>query len=229
MSAPAPSDSTPVHALAGWRAAVLWPLGLFVRLWCRTLRFEVAPADRACIAKCDEPVAIILWHNRLFLVGEYFRQFRHPRPTYALVSASSDGAWLTAFFDILGIHTVRGSSSQRGREAAHALIDVLKSGNDVGITPDGPRGPMYGFKPGALIVSRRAKVPVVLLGFELEGAWQLRSWDRFRLPYPFSRVRLRGAVVSHAEQMSADDPVAALETRLRALNPDAPAEMPVIV
>lgn len=202
---------------------------MVMRLWGMTLRFEVSPGDRKALEYREGPLSMILWHNRLFLAAEFFRLFRKGRPCFALVSASTDGAWLAAFFGLVGIQTVRGSSSQRGREAAVALVDVLKAGHDVGITPDGPRGPMYGFKPGALIVSRRAKVPLLLLGFEIEDAWQLRSWDRFRLPRPFSRVRMRGVIVPLAEQISHDTPVTAIEARLADLNPDARERNPAIV
>ena len=224
-----PSEPFPVHALSGWRAFVLWPLGLIMRLWGMTLRFEASPKDEVAMVKRDEPIAMILWHNRLFLAAEFFRIYRQGRPCFALVSASTDGAWLASFFGLVGIQTVRGSSSQRGREAALALVEVLRAGHDVGITPDGPRGPMYAFKPGALIVSRRAKVPVLLLGFELESAWQLGSWDRFRLPRPFSRVRMRGTLVPLAEQLGQDNPVAGIEAQLAALNRDAPQKRPPVV
>lgn len=222
------SDLDKIHALSGWRALVLWPLGLAIRLWCLTLRLEASESERAVLEKRDQPVAIVLWHNRLFLIAEYFRRFRHHRPTYGLVSASTDGAWLAAFFTLFGIRSVRGSSSQRGREAALALINVLKAGHDIGITPDGPRGPMYEFKPGGLIVTRRARAPILLVGFELEAAWQLRSWDRFRLPHPFSRVRVRGEVVPVTVQTGGNAPEE-IRARLLALNPDRPTERAIVI
>ena len=116
------SEIDQVHHIAGWRRLVLWPLGLLARAWGRTLRFEVAPEDLRNISKCDEPVAIILWHNRLFLAAEIARRFRQGRPVYSLGSASRDGAWLDAFFSTVGIRTVRGSSQKLGREAVRALI-----------------------------------------------------------------------------------------------------------
>jgi lysophospholipid acyltransferase (LPLAT)-like uncharacterized protein len=76
---------------------------------------------------------------------------------------------------------VRGSSSRLGREAAKALVDVMRAGDDVGITPDGPRGPVYEMKPGALIVARRAQAAVVLVGMDFESSWRLPSWDGFHL------------------------------------------------
>ena len=173
----------------------------------------------------DEPVAIVLWHNRLFLAAEIVRRFRVGRPAYALVSASQDGAWLTAFFSLAGMRTVRGSSSRLGREAASALVETLRDGYDIGITPDGPRGPCYEVKPGGVIVTRRARAPMLLVGGEFESAWRLRSWDRFFIPKPFSRVRMRCELITVDQLADRDASIAMLQRRLLALNPD-PAPRP---
>ena len=134
----------------------MWPVALLVRLWLMTIRIQIADPDREIITHRGEATIYILWHNRLFLASEFFRRFRRGQPIYSLISASNDGAWLTAYFMAVGMKAVRGSSSRNGREAASALVEVLRSGCDVGITPDGPRGPVYEMKPGALIVARRA-------------------------------------------------------------------------
>ncbi len=205
----------------------MWPLGLLLRLWGLTLRMEAAPADLARYTKKDEPIAIVLWHNRLFMAAEIVRRYRRSRPRpYALVSASKDGAWLSAFFQLAGLRTVRGSSSRLGREAASALVEMLRAGVDVGITPDGPRGPCYDFKPGAVIVARRTRVPMLLIGAEFEAAWRLRSWDRFYLPKPFSRVRMRSELILPEQLADRDAALAQLSERLRALNPDREAAQP---
>lgn len=217
---PPPAPAAEVKAISGWRQALLWPLGLLVRLWGMTLRFEASPEDLRNWTKKDEPVAIVLWHNRLFLSAEIVRRYRQGRPVYALVSASQDGAWLTAFFAAAGLRTVRGSSSRMGREAATALVDVLRAGHDVGITPDGPRGPCYELKPGALIVTRRTRTPVLIVGGEFESAWRLRSWDRFYLPRPFSRVRMRCEQITADQLNNRDAAMALLRDRLIGLNPD---------
>ena len=219
-SAPAPAM---VHEISGWRRALLWPLGLAIRLWGMSLRFETSPADLFAYSKKDEPVAMVLWHNRLFLAAEIVRRFRGGRPAYALVSASQDGAWLTAFFSLAGLRTVRGSSSRLGREAASALVDTLRLGHDIGITPDGPRGPCYELKPGAVIVSRRTRAPMLLIGGEFSSAWRLRSWDRFYVPKPFSRVRMRCEIVTADQLADRDAAIGMLRERLLALNPDAAA------
>ncbi len=210
-----------MQRISGWRRVALWPFGMLVRLWVKTLRLEETPEDVRNFTRMDEPVAMVLWHNRLFLAAMIFTRYRRGKPTYALVSASKDGAWLDAFFSLVGLRTVRGSSHRRGREAATALVETLRAGHDVGITPDGPKGPIYQFKPGALIVTRRTRTPILLIGADFESAWRLRrSWDWFYLPKPFSRVRMRCDYIPADALGARDDAAARLEARLHELNPD---------
>jgi len=209
-----------VRGIHGWRRALLFPLGLILRAWGASLRFEASPEALRHLTKTDEPVAFVLWHNRLILTSEIFRRFRQGRAVYGLVSASKDGAWLSEFFSLVGIRTVRGSSSKLGREAVNALVDVMRAGNDIGITPDGPRGPLYDFKAGGLIVARRVHAPLLLIGATFESAWQLRSWDRFYLPKPFSRVFLRCEWIPTAALHDRDQAAKTLRARLLAMNPD---------
>ncbi len=191
-----------------------------MRLWCRTLRFEADEATRKAMSQLEHPVIFTLWHNRLFVAAEVYRRFRRGKRLHALVSASKDGAWLAAFFEVVGLHTVRGSSSRFGREALHQLADCLQTGHDVGITPDGPRGPCYDLKGGGIILARRTGAATILVGMEFAGAWQLPSWDRFYLPHPFSTIRLRAEERHFPEQEDRTDVLAAVRNRLLELNPD---------
>jgi lysophospholipid acyltransferase (LPLAT)-like uncharacterized protein len=197
-------------------------LATVLRVWGRTLRFEVDPATRERLTKSDVPVAVVLWHNRLFLSAEFFRRYRTRRAVHGLVSASKDGAWLAAFYRLIGIVPVRGSSSNFGREAGRVLIEVMRGGHDIGITPDGPRGPMYTVEPGVLVVTRRNQAPMVLMGAEFSRAWRLKSWDRFYIPAPFSRIKMYctilPAVTEAGVKTTADDVRAAM----LAINPDLP-------
>jgi lysophospholipid acyltransferase (LPLAT)-like uncharacterized protein len=218
-NASVPPAPEPVHDIAGWRRLALWPLGLLARTWGWTLRFETTDEDLRNFLKSDEPLAMVLWHNRLFLAPQIIRRYRR-RPVYALVSASQDGAWLAAFFATIGMRSVRGSSNQLAREAVGALIARLREGNDIGITPDGPRGPMYDFKGGAYIVTRRAGTPVLLIGGRFTSAWRLKSWDGFYLPKPFSRVQMLCRLVPAAELRAQEMSIERLRERLMAINPD---------
>ncbi len=215
----APSASV-VHGVSGWKRLLVWPLAMTARVWAMTLRFEMSPESLAHYRRQETPTAFVLWHNRLFVTAEIFRRYRSGRKIYALVSASKDGAWLDAFFSVAGLSTVRGSSSRFGREAATALVEVMKAGHDIGITPDGPRGPCYDFKAGALIVSRRSRTPLLLMGVRYTSAWRFKSWDRFYLPKPFSRVHLVAEMVPPEALDQRSEAAQAIATRLLELNPD---------
>lgn len=217
------ADQTSINEVRGAKWALLWLLAALLRLWGRTLRMEADPETLARLTKSDEPVAIVIWHNRLFISAEIFRRYRNKRRVFGLVSASKDGAWLAAFYRLIGLTPVRGSSSNFGREAGKALIEVMREGHDIGITPDGPRGPIYTVEPGVLVVTRRNNAPMVLVGAEFGPAKRLRSWDRFYIPWPFTRIRMRCTVLPaknpDGTKLSADEVRAAL----LAINPD-PAE-----
>ncbi len=211
-----------INEVRGAKRALLWLLAALLRTWGRTLRFEADAATHARLAYADEPAALVIWHNRLFVSAEYFRRYRTKRAVYALVSASKDGAWLAAFYRMIGLIPVRGSSSNFGREAGKALIEVMRAGHDIGITPDGPRGPMYVVEPGVLVVTRRNNAPMVLVGVEFTRAWRLKSWDRFYIPWPFSRVKMRCTLLPakkpDGEKLSADE----VREALIAVSPDMP-------
>ncbi|HKB58135.1 MAG TPA: lysophospholipid acyltransferase family protein [Lacunisphaera sp.] len=213
-------DPGSINEVRGWRRLVVWLLAKLLIVWGRTLRLEVDAETYARLTDSDQPAAIVLWHNRLFLSAEIFRRYRFKRRIHGLVSASKDGAWLAAFYRMIGLIPVRGSSSQHGREAARALIEKMREGHDIGITPDGPRGPVYVLEPGVLVVARRSNAPMMLVGAQFGPALRLRSWDRFYIPWPFTRIRMRCTVLPprgpdgdklNAERVGAE---------LRAINPD---------
>lgn len=210
-----------VYQISGWRKALLWPLAALVKVWGSTLRLRLTPEEQALLETQHEPIAFVLWHNRLILAAEVYRRFRHGRRLCALISASKDGAWLAAFFSLLGMDAVRGSSSRFGREAASGMIEALRAGRDAGITPDGPRGPCYRFKPGALVMARTTETTMILLGCRFSRAWRLGSWDRFYVPAPFSRLDVACVRVPAAD-VPADAQAAAaqFERRLIELSPD---------
>lgn len=212
-----------VHALAGWRQLALWPLAMVLRAWTLTLKIEPSTGSLGKVDALRGAVIFALWHNRLFTIAELFRRHSRWRRIHGLISPSRDGAWLEAFFSLVGISAVRGSSHKRGREAALDLIEALRVGNAVGITPDGPRGPIYKFKQGGFVLAQRTGAPLVLIGCAYESAWQLGSWDRFFVPRPFSRVGVRYDVIPGEDIAAGRVTIEQVEARLLALNSDGAA------
>jgi lysophospholipid acyltransferase (LPLAT)-like uncharacterized protein len=215
--------------VAWWRRAAIWPVAVLLRTWWRTIRIDTEPSDLALISQQGQPVIFLLWHNRLFLTPEIVRRFRGGHPIYGLVSASGDGGWLAALFQAVGMGAIRGSSSRLGREAAAEVIEAVRAGCDVGITPDGPRGPVYVAKPGAFVVAKRTRAVIAVVGMEFSSAWRVASWDGFYLPKPFSRMRLRMRNIPATEVEDTDAAVALGTALLVETAPDhvpAPARPP---
>jgi lysophospholipid acyltransferase (LPLAT)-like uncharacterized protein len=168
-----------------------WLAGWIMRLIGMTLR--VTLVDRCGLSRPGElPGAAIyaLWHNRVFAVAPIWRRFCGHRRAVALTSASRDGAALTAAVGVLGIGTVRGSSSRRGAAALVALRRALLAGSDVCLTPDGPRGPRYELQGGIIKLAQATGAPIVAMHIRFGRAWRLKSWDRMVIPVPFSRVEV---------------------------------------
>lgn len=131
-----------------------------------------------------------LWHNRLLVFPLVLRRFFPQRSGAALISASRDGDLLTDAVQRFGYDVVRGSSSRLGASAILQLTEVLASGRDVVITPDGPRGPVYELGPGIIFLAQKSGAPVVPINLEYSRCWRLGSWDRFIVPQPFAKVRV---------------------------------------
>ncbi|HKK18923.1 MAG TPA: lysophospholipid acyltransferase family protein [Opitutales bacterium] len=178
-------------------------------VWARTLRFRWGPEVQAII---DDPPAssvVILWHNRLFAAPEFFRRYFRKRRLATLISASGDGAWLAAFVRKLGMFPIRGSRYKRGPQAVREMLAAHKEGYDIAVTPDGSRGPMYDLKPGAVSIAMKTGAPFVMLSLNFSRAWRLKSWDRFYLPLPFSRIEVRLKVIERPADLGEDPKVVA--------------------
>lgn len=167
---------------------IAWIGAWLMRLLGATLHIENRDLAGYFGRKSPEPVIGIFWHNRIFATPLCFLRYKTLRPLTVLTSASRDGGLLAVFVKRFGISAVRGSSSRRGATALRELAAELQRGSDVVITPDGPRGPRYVLGPGAILLSQITGAPIMPVHVEYSNYWELKSWDRFRIPKPFSRV-----------------------------------------
>ena len=177
--------------IEGWRAR--WLIGFayqLIQLWVRTLRFELD--DRGDIVRLgrQRPFLFAVWHNRLLLLPSVFRRFLSPRPAAALISASHDGDLLAMMVERFGYGTIRGSTSRKAASALLRLTEVFAEGTHLVITPDGPRGPAYQLGQGIIFLAQKCNAAIVPANMEYSSCWRFKSWDRFILPRPFSKVRV---------------------------------------
>lgn len=177
--------------IEGWRARWLIAIGFWLlRIWERTLRYEVDDRAGLLAKQASESGIGAVWHNRLLIMPLVLKRFFPHRQGAALISASRDGGWIAALVQRIGFDVVRGSSSRQGAIAMLQLTDVLAGGRDVVITPDGPRGPVYVLGPGIVLLAQKSGAVVFPLNLEYSSCWRVKSWDRFILPRPFSKVRV---------------------------------------
>lgn len=168
------------------------PLGhivwLLMTLVCATLRRRVD--EKSVFLKKNQAI-VALWHNRIFVPCFVYRYvLRGEVPMSMLTSASKDGTMLTTVARDYGMRTVRGSSRRRGAAGFLDMMRELREGCSMCITPDGPKGPRYRCHPGVIKLASMSGVPIVPLRIKYSCAYRVRSWDRFFIPMPFSRVEL---------------------------------------
>lgn len=195
MQDPKPSKrAAKSHEVRGdWKSAALGTMaGWTMKALALTLRMDIR--DESGIGNPETPVppvVYILWHNRFFCVPPAWKRLCGKfRKTVALSSASKDGDIVARAMAVFGLGSVRGSSSRRGVAALVGLKRALEAGSDVCITPDGPRGPRYRIQPGFLKLAQTTGASIIPIHVRFSSAWRLKTWDRFVIPKPFSRVEV---------------------------------------
>jgi len=162
-------------------AAVIRSLGA-------TWRIRVEDRVHVEAARTHHPQVIYaFWHGRLLPLSYTHRD----RRIQVLASEHRDGDRLGRVIVRLGFGHVKGSSTRGGTRALYELSEQVRAGHDLGITVDGPRGPRFVAKPGALEIARSTGACVVPITTASSRHRELSSWDRFQIPAPFSRVIVR--------------------------------------
>jgi hypothetical protein len=188
-------------------------LGLVARVWLATLRVRVV-THPALAGVGHRPWVLAFWHGTQWPLLAWRRR----RPTVVLVSLSRDGAMQARALALQGLRVVRGSSSRGGvRGLARVVRAMKRDALDAAFAVDGPRGPV-GIVKGGLLVAARATGAVVvpLTGSIRRGLVLRRSWDRFAVAWPFTRVDVvLGEPIDPCERVDARD---AVERSLAALN-----------
>lgn len=180
------------------------PLGaLLLYLIHATLRWERLDLD-----KIDEstPYIAAFWHGRQLMLGPIFQRAGLKRSFSVLISAHRDGRMIASAIRFFGLGSVAGSSTRGGARAMMELIEILRKGTSVGITPDGPKGPIYKAKEGAVKLAQVSGVPIYPVSYSAKKVWQFKSWDKMILPKPFSRgVLIIGEPISVPKHFEAGE------------------------
>lgn len=127
---------------------------------------------------------MVIWHESMAMAGCFYSGSDY----LTLTSYSYDGEFAARVIQRWRIHAARGSSSRGGSDALKQLVEAARTTPITGFTLDGPKGPRRVAKPGIGILAARTQLPIVPNAFVVDRAWRMRSWDRFPIQKPFSRI-----------------------------------------
>ncbi|HAP66429.1 MAG TPA: hypothetical protein DCQ99_01135 [Nitrospinae bacterium] len=128
------------------------------------------------------------WHGRM-LYFPYLYRFQNKH--HILASPSKDGEIIGNLLKIYGFNIVWGSTFKKGAKALLNLIRVIKNGDSVVLIADGSRGPAFKAQDGAIKIAKLTGIPIVPMTYSVSRKKVLSSWDRFVIPYPFSKIAVK--------------------------------------
>jgi lysophospholipid acyltransferase (LPLAT)-like uncharacterized protein len=138
----------------------------------------------------DGPIIIACWHNDLLMYQYSYKYYRKNPRVKALISEHFDGDLIANTMKYFSIGSVRGSSTRGGAKALITCLKELRAGNDIGITPDGPKGPRHEIaSEGIIILAQKTDAKIVLVSVKPTKYWELKSWDKFIVPKPFGTIK----------------------------------------
>ncbi|MCK9454932.1 MAG: lysophospholipid acyltransferase family protein [Sulfurimonas sp.] len=136
----------------------------------------------------DEPTIFACWHGELLMLPYLYAKYRKIPHAKVLISSHFDGMLISKTIKYFGLGTIEGSSNRNATRVLMHGIRALKDGYDIGITPDGPKGPRHEVADGIIAMAQKAKAKIVLVEIKPTKYWQLNSWDKFTIPKPFGTL-----------------------------------------
>jgi hypothetical protein len=160
---------------------------LIIRLLIGTMRIIERPDNYPeRIIRQGENIIFAFWHSFMLVPAYTARNLG----IKIMISQHTDGEYITRVVERLGFTTIRGSTTRGGAKALLKMIKDSKEGTVLAITPDGPKGPRFIVQPGIIYLSQKTGFPIIPASLGLASYWELPSWDKFRIPKPFSKAAL---------------------------------------
>lgn len=166
-----------------------YPLRALLWILLKTCRYKVTGEDNLRMSQKRGSSIIMLWHNRLPLIGTSLLKVAPDMSYCAFISNSRDGDIIAAYTTSYKIGSAIRVAHNSREKALKALISRLKIKRDIAIiTPDGPRGPAFEVKPGIAIAAKETNASIIPFSWSSNRYWELNSWDKMRIPMPFSTI-----------------------------------------
>lgn len=176
----------------------------YVRFVWMTSKWEIVGKENPdSYWKQNKPVVACFWHGRLLMM---FKSWFGQHKLHMLISSHPDGQIIARTTQHFGYGWIAGSSNKGGRKAVVKILKTLKSGESVGVTPDGPRGPRYQVSLGVIQMARLGNAALLPVSYAANKGFFMKSWDRFFLPLPFSKgVFIYGPMIDVTDSSKSDE------------------------
>ena len=163
-----------------------------MNLLIRTCRIHIEGLENFVKIAEKEKCILMLWHNRLAIAPYILTEYAPHLIYAALVSGSRDGEILsTIILSYKQGRTIRVPHLGRYQALQEVIRHIEEKKEIVIITPDGPRGPRYEMKPGIAVAALETQAYVIAMDWEAARFWELKTWDRFRIPKPFTTISFK--------------------------------------
>jgi len=160
---------------------------IVIRVLMMTLRITIEGEEKLQeIPARNGKVIYALWHAQL-LIHIYNLRNKNIHP---VISEHRDGEMIAQVTRRMGYVPIRGSSTRGGVKVLLRILTKLGNRYDLAITPDGPRGPRWKVQQGVIFLAQKTGLPIIPIANGTDRFWELKSWDRFRIPKPFSKALL---------------------------------------
>ena len=136
----------------------------------------------------EEQHVCVCWHGELFMSPQAYRHIHTKHPASAIISSHFDGSLIAGTLNLLNIKPLRGSSRKGAKQVLLKAFKSIKKGEEVLITPDGPKGPRHTMSDGAIGIALKSHLPIFVMNYKAKSFWQFKSWDQFTIPKPFTKV-----------------------------------------
>ncbi len=190
-----------------------WLISFYIRICFNTSTWIIKNVDVVTnIVNKKQSVIVCFWHSRLLMAPfcwNWEKEFK------MLISSHPDGKIISNAVSHLGIRTIKGSSRKHNISSLKTIIDLIKSNNVIGITPDGPKGPSQELKEGLVSVLKKKNVVIIPLSYSAKFKIKLNTWDRFLFVTPFNKfIAIWGNPLKFDKTKSFDENKKILEEEL---------------
>ncbi len=165
--------------------------------------------------RCEVPCLAAFWHGEIMMNPFLYKKFMADLPFSLMISEHFDGEVIARTASYFGFDFVRGSSSKGAIKVLKESFRLIDKGIGIAITPDGPRGPRHSIADGIVVIAQKKNLPIVVYRYKASRYWEMKSWDRFIIPKPFSRLDFYASEPFYVTGLSREEAKAKIKERLQ--------------